>query len=362
MKIVYVYADTEEEWNSSEWRCAIPARALNRTNRHQAHLLGIEEFARQTTAANQLCDWADIIVIQRNLFGPVLGAMQYWKARDKTLVVDFDDAYQLMHPSNLNYSFWLQGISRQPGKLVMDPPPLNQFKWGLRMAHAGVTPSKRLCDDWKAFNDIVYLPNYIELQHYQNNAAEAHDGIIIGWGGSISHLQSFQDSGVIPALKKVCRARPNVKVMVCGNDARVIESIPVSARQKLFHPWVPYQQWPSVLAKFDIGLAPLSGEYDERRSWIKVLEYMVMKIPWVASDYPPYQDFRKHGWLVNNQPDAWERVLLDMVDHLADYKQEAAHEPYLMGLSLSIDENIENVASIYSNIFERVLGKSIILA
>jgi glycosyltransferase involved in cell wall biosynthesis len=356
LKITYVYADSKEEWNCSEWRCAIPARAINGTSIHQADLISIADFVNQTPEARQTCEAADVIVVQRNLFGGVLSAIQHWKARDKTVIADFDDAYNYMPPTVKNYSFWIQGVvpnEGENGKIKMEkvvPSPLTQFKWGLKLVHAATVPSKRLADDWSAFCDIHYLPNYIDLENYENVTHNPHDGVIIGWGGSLSHLQSFIRSGVLEALKRVCRARKQVKVLVCGGDRRIYNKIPLPQEQKILAPWVPYSQWPNQLAQFDIGIAPLYGKYDDRRSWIKVLEYMVLKIPWVASESPAYQDLRPNGWLVKNNPSAWERVLLDMVDHLDDYKAEAARGPYLFGLSQGIVENVDKLIDTYTAI------------
>jgi len=360
MNLVYVYADNKSEWNCSEWRCAIPARAINRTARHRAKLVSIDDFRLNTVEAQEVCQAADLIVVQRNLYDLVLSSMQHWKARDKAVVVDFDDAYQLLPSNHPNYAFWNQGIINLPNIPVqkLDPPPLTQFKWGLRLAHAATVPSKRLADDWQSFTDVHYLPNYIDLKVYENAVQEKHTGVIIGWGGSVSHYQSFTESGVLAALKKVCNARPQVTVMVCGNDRRVFDLLQVPARQKVHQPWVNYAEWPGILAKFDIGLAPLSGDYDERRSWIKVLEYMVMKIPWVASEGSAYQELKHFGWLVKNTPKAWERILLDMVDHINDYKNEAAGEPYLFGIGQNIDENVNRVISIYENIYKKAFGKT----
>ncbi len=356
MKIVYVYADNLQEWNCSEWRCAVPARAINRAGRHSAEMLSINDFSLTTPQAQSICSSADIIVVQRNLFGSVLSAVQHWKARDKILVADFDDAYNLMPSSNGSYRFWHDGIvNRADGSQdKLDPAPLTQFKWGLRLVHAATVPSKRLADDWHNYAEMYYLPNYIDLEKYQNVRRESHKGIIIGWGGSVSHLQSFMGSGVMTALQQVCRTRPQVKVMVCGNDKRVFDALPIPEEQKILQPWVPYNEWANVLAKFDIGLAPLHGTFDERRSWIKVLEYMVMKIPWVASEGPAYQDLRPYGWLVKNTSGAWERVLLDMVDHLENYKEEASQGPYFFGISQGIDENVDKIIQTYSEITRRV--------
>lgn len=364
MKIVYVYADNPQEWNCSEWRCAVPARAINRTRRHSARLVSIADFAMNSSPARDACDDADIIVVQRNLIEGVLSAIQHWKARDKVVVADFDDAYNLMRPSNPAYPYWGQGMAKEIradseiGWSKIEPPPLTQFKWGLRLVHAATVPSRRLASDWQAYAEMHYVPNYIDLEKYQDITLEPHEGVVIGWGGSMTHLESFTGSGIIEALQRVCRARPQVRVMVAGADARLLAQLPIPAEQKIQQPWVPYADWARTLAKYDIGLAPLHGPYDERRSWIKALEYMVMKIPWVASEGAPYRELHPYGWLVKNTPSAWERILLDMVDHLADYKRTAAVEPYLYGISQSIDENIEKVLLEYRMIASAARGES----
>jgi hypothetical protein len=355
MHIVYVFADTAREWNCSEWRCAVPARAINTTRRHTASLLSLLDFAHNTSAAQTACRPADVIVVQRNLVGPVLSAMQHWKARGKTVLADFDDAYDLMPPSNPGYRFWHQHLATDPDgqEVRIAPPPLTQFKWGLRLAHAATVPSKRLADDWREYAQVEYVPNYIELDNYLLARREPHEGVILGWGGSLSHLQSFTGSGLLAALKRVCRARPQVKVMICGGDRRIFDQLPLPPAQKILMPWTKYADWPRQMAAFDIGLAPLHGAYDERRSWIKVLEYMVMKIPWVASEGPAYHDLRRMGWLVRNTPNAWERILLDMVDHLADYADEAGREAHLFGLSQSSAANAESLVATYEQVIER---------
>lgn len=121
MHIVYVYANSSEEWNSAEWRCAIPARAIQRSRLHTAQLLDIQSFAQNTPQAQKACLEADVIVIQRDLFGPVLNPIQRWKARDKIVIADFDDAYQLMPATDKDYHFWVEGKRNNKG---LNPPLL----------------------------------------------------------------------------------------------------------------------------------------------------------------------------------------------------------------------------------------------
>jgi len=364
MKIVYVYADNQREWNCSEWRCAVPARAINRTKGHQAVMLWIEDFMRTSPAAVEACHDADVIVVQRNLFGPTLAAIQHWKARDRVVIADFDDAYDLMPPSVGSHDFWKLGIASENGTRLenvkrIDPPPVTQFRWGLRLVHAASVPSKRLADDWSAYTSMYYVPNYIDLENYTSVEPTPHEGIHIGWGGSLSHFDSFNHDAILTALKQVCRSRPQVKILINGSNQEIFNLLPVPARQKILRPWVPYAQWPSELANYDIGLAPLNGAYDDRRSWIKVLEYMVMKIPWIASEGPAYHELRPYGWLVENNARTWERVLLDSIDHLEDYRKEAGREAYLYGISQSIDGNIDKVLAAYAEIIKNATGKQL---
>lgn len=355
MHIVYVYADSSDEWNSAEWRCAIPARAIQRSRLHTAQLLDIQSFAQNTPQAQKACLEADVIVIQRDLFGPVLNAIQRWKARDKIVVADFDEAYQLMPATDKDYHFWVEGKRNkkglnQPASVeILDPSPLMQFKWGLRLVHAATVPSARLAEDWNVFTEVHHLPNYLEIDRYLEVRPQAHEGIVIGWGGGPTHLQSFTESGVLEALKNVCSARRHVRVMICG-DERVFQALAVPAEQKIFKPWVSYSLWPQQLACFDIGLAPLFGPYDQRRSWVKIIEYMAMKIPWVASEGPAYYGLRSYGWMVQNKCNTWERILFDMVDNINGHKLEAASDPFLFSLGQSIDQNIDKILALYQSI------------
>ena len=172
MKLVYFYADSSQEWNCSEWRCAIPARAINRCAGHSAELLYVGEFAGQTSRARTICSEADVIVVQRLLFGQVLDAIQYWRARGKTVVADFDDAYDVMPPSNPSYRYWGEGVARVLGNggqyqwVRLDRSPLDEFRRGLGLVSAATVPSRQLVRDWQQATPVFLLPNYLDLEKY----------------------------------------------------------------------------------------------------------------------------------------------------------------------------------------------------
>jgi hypothetical protein len=364
MIITYVYADNNVEWNTSNWRCVIPARAINRTGRHTAHLMSIIDFNKRMRESEYLCEQSDVIVVERNFALDTLGNILRWKSKGKVVVGNFDDAYQLMPPTNTSYPYWHKGEVRytdnQGHEMIqyVKPRPLAQFVWALRLLDAITVSSRLLVEDWKAYTDAYYFPNYFEINNYLKAAAPAHEGVVIGWGGSMSHLESFADGAILTALKQVCKQRPQVKVMIVG-DKRIFDMLDVPEQQKIHQSFVSYEVWPNVISGFDIGIAPLHGAYDARRSWIKPMEYSLLKMPWIASDNPAYEEIRSYGVLVRNNTTAWTDAMVDMVDHLDDHRRRAAGEPYQFALKQSSDENVNRMLEIFADIYEKAAGVKI---
>jgi len=356
-----VYADSPQEYNTSNWRCVMPADAINRQGKHEAYLINTNQLTRNQEEVKELLHRADIIVIERNLFGDTLTMLQYWKVRNKIVASNFDDAYDRMHPTNRAYNFWETGevtITTPDGKESKDhvlPKPLSQFKWGLRMVAGIMMPSKVLVDDWKDYSKTYYMPNYVDLKTYrgvEKPEKENKDEIIIGWGGSLSHVQSFKDSGVLKALKKICVDFPNVKVMIAG-DKRVFDEIDLPEDKKVFQNFVPHSEWAKLVSNFDIGLAPLCGEYDQRRSWIKPLEYMLLKIPWIASDNKSYDELKPYGKVIENRYDVWRKEIAETITNLEEHRKFAKGEPYKFAIKQDVDKNVDKIIATFQEIIKK---------
>ena len=364
MNITYVYADSANEWNSSEWRCAVPARAINAAGRHKAFLVSIRDFANNSDAAKCACGVSDIIVVQRSFFvAPVSSRIRQWQTAGKTVIGDFDDAFNYMPKSNAGYKYWIQGKYSQRDKngktqwIKIRPHPLDQFREGLSILDAVTVSSELLVKDWEKFTQSIhYLPNYIQLNRYSGEFPEVHGEIIIGWGGSATHLESFQGSKIMPALQRICREYSNVRIMICANDPALLDSFPFPAAQLLHQPFVAVDEWPDVLSRFDIGLAPLHGRYDDRRSWIKVLEYLVMGIPWIASNAPPYAMFGDYGLLVENTAESWLGALRELVENIGKYRERARGEAYQYGAAQDINLNVSSIINLYQRCCNKVIA------
>lgn len=354
--VSFVYADKGLELNTSVWRCIIPARALSKVG-YGVSLVPVELFQQNTPEAEEACNSSDIIIVERNLFGDTLTRMIFWIARGKVVLVNYDDDYAGIEATNMSYEYWHDGTitatneeTKEEKKLYVFPHPMWQYKLGLKLAHAQLVSSKQFIKKYKKYSPVYYLPNYFETQYYINFEKEKRDHIVIGWGGSLSHLQSFKDSGVLGALKLICEQKPNVKVLICG-DPRVFEAMDLPEDKKLFQEYVQYEQWGSVIAqKFDIGIAPLAGEYDQYRSWIKPIEFMLTKTPFVASKGRAYQDIAEYCNLVDNTENAWFTRLSEMIDNLEQENVLIAGKPFNFALEQDVDKRVFDIAKLLEDI------------
>ena len=358
MNVLYLYADYigTKDWNVAHWRCEIPTKAFQKSFAHDARMMYVEDWANEQEPGNS--EWADVIVIQRLAVGVALIAIEYWKARGKTVILDVDDAYHQIPKANIGYTYWREGIVQYNvnGRMVptkLKIMPVEQLWWGGKLCHAVASPSRMLLEDWsKVVDKTILIPNYPETNDYLKVAKPVpkEDEIIIGWGGGRSHNDSWRHSNVIPALMQLMIKRPQVKLCVAGGVRDILGAIKQrNPNARVFaKPWEAFDSWPPTLAQFQIGLIPLYGRYDDYRSPIKALEYGLMGIPWVGSDSPTLGDFRDYGRVVRNSKQEWYEALLDMVDNLQEYqdKQKGAFD---LAVSMDINKNLEYIVSSYES-------------
>lgn len=352
---MYVYADTPVEWNCSEWRALGPSDTLNRLGKHRAKLVHVQGFLNYLDSAMQdIVAPCDIIIFQRNLVtAHAFDAMEYWQGMGKPVAVDLDDAYPILPWSNPAHAFWIQNVHK------MEPDPIAMLEEGLRRSDGLIAPNRLLLADWKHATRGYYLPNFARGEWWKAipNRADAkkardlpNDRIIIGWGGSVSHYDSWWGSGIRQAAENVSRRHPEVLWMICGNDKRIYDQLPVSWGQKVWQPGVQPDQWPSVVACFDIGVAPLYGPYDQRRSWIKGLEYILAGVPWIGSTGEPYSDLANMGRLVEPVANDWEAALETYVTNIKQL-QESSQQLAKVGQQWFI----ENQQQMYEVTYETII-------
>ncbi|NMB53331.1 MAG: glycosyltransferase family 4 protein [Leptolinea sp.] len=364
MNFIFVCPESEELKNCVERRCVAPARAINRTGRYSADLIGWRDFVTDAPEVQDLLKRSDYIIIHRGLWSPLLTRIQHWKARDKTIIADFVDAYQLMDEDELAdvHDLEINGGIRADDPVVDQTPLLTQLKWTLQLTHGATTPSQRLCDDWNPYSRTLFLPDYIDLDRLNLISPQDHEGINLGWFGTIRRLHRMKKSGIMTALEAVCQMRRNARIIFYVDHPEAVGSLGLPADQVEIVGWNTTGGWQKQLSRIDIGLVPMIGDLEQRSGCSPILEFMALKIPWIASQGAAVYDLQSYGWIVENTAEAWLKAAIEMIDYLNDYRSEAAITPYLYALSKSLEENVQSVVdtfvrlgSLYST---RPLGSS----
>ncbi|HMX76139.1 MAG TPA: hypothetical protein PKE35_17935 [Anaerolineales bacterium] len=354
MVITYIHSNHLADQIRVQVRCRNMVDAINRTGTHRAYLLDLASFVQNTPLAQRLCLESDLLIIHRYLYGPILSAIQYWKARDKTVIADFDQAVNYLTEDMPAFPFWHEGLpwedSGFDGHSTIEPTPFEQFKWGLALVDAATVSSVRLVDDWSHVTNIFRIPDFVNSHHYpllnQNHGNEIWIGM-----GNCTGYESFKKSGLAEALENVCRKRPQVRLVLPGSDES-IGLLNIGASQlNVFFPHC-FEDWVGILLELDIGLAPIHGNYSLRLDSYDLLEFMIAKIPWIASETPALQKLSQLGQWTQNTPSAWEHAILNTVDQLSVKQRNAAGAPFLYALSQDIGANVTKVLQVYSIIMQ----------
>jgi hypothetical protein len=384
LRVLFVYADSPSEWNCSQWRQLTPSNAMNRQqeNGWSAALMHYTGFLSTipTVGGDDIPEknkvaLADLIIFQRNIVIPeAIEAIKYWQALGKPVVIDLDDAYHILPPSNPAFNFWIKGageldtvevFSKLNGKVnIPTSRALTFLEDGLKVSAGLISPNRNLLNAWShcVGDKKYYLQNYAEKEWWEDlppredvkKKMGLENKIVIGWGGSVSHLDSFWGSGLYQALTHICHQHPNVVIKICGSDERLTTGLQgVSTYQIIRQYGVPPNLWPEQVRSFDIGLAPLFGFYDQHRSWIKGIEYLLAGTPWVGTIGGPdgtYADLQGLGYLIENDSWAWENTLKKIIDNLEAEQNKAEALIPMAQKRFIIDHNLDIFATVYHKI------------
>lgn len=221
-------------------------------------------------------------------------------------VMDDDDNTFAIEPENPfwtnmteEHAFYMQRINRTSPYITTTTENLKQ-----------VFSERSECDA-----KVFVLPNYIP-DSYTETEPEDNGRIDIGYFGGAGHYIDFEQTGIIPALRRIMHEHKNVHFTSVG--VPIQEYLP-KARYHLED--VVYGRkfvtdlFPTL--KFDIGLAPLRKTiFADGKSNIKWQEYTRMGAAFVGSNAGPYKTIKKGtGLLVENDEDSWYKALKEVVEN-----------------------------------------------
>jgi hypothetical protein len=354
MKIVFVHP-SGIQYTDVNWRYQAFLIALKQRYHSEVLMMDENKFSEKISESSMECRNADVIILDIRVGIHSAQMMQHWRARDKTIVIDLSTPV-VYNVSDHTYQI---GPSIFPSDTGQPIPPITIDKekliWTLKIADGVITNSRVMMEEWSGMIDIFYLPDFLDLDKFLIHPYESHSGIHIGIKiYEENNNKKLAEVGLLSALEVIGSQYEQVKVILFGEHPHFAHLLKLPSKQKLFLPPLELMQWQFILPSLDIGVLPKSSAFDQRCGREDVLELMAMQIPWVASDGMWCHELRQYGWLVQNKPGAWERVLEDMVDDLDTYRHESS-EAYLYSLGQGIDENVEKLASICTSIRSHIL-------
>ena len=314
MEALFLFADLPQELNTSVYRIQIPAKYLKKAG----HNLSVKHISEL-----DLSEVPEVVLLERIVTPEMVELLRL--AGVKHLIVTFDDHYGLIpKDSPDSYHYW-------KGKKLSGPKGIDEFKQALGMVDQVIVPSQLLVRDFfsSAKGKIAYVPNYYDPEVWEmaqsdsaatlaiaskNKATLAPNSLVIGWGGSRQHGASWRGCKLADGLfhlKKLYGDRVQISVYARAAD----ESLERAKVSFLSYPWVKFEEWPKHIATFDIGLLPLSGEYDRRRSNLKAIEYGLAGIPWVGNlEYSEPYSGCQGGLFTSDNPKAWLAALSKLIE------------------------------------------------
>lgn len=315
MKVLWAYADlSEKEWNTSGHRIYYPSKILQEAG-HECKITHTTSLFTSSVVSSpevrEAMDWANVVVIERLLMSDIHATIRFLREKGKKVFCTFDDAYHLM-PGSVSRGTWRGGKKALDGRGSI----LNEFREGLRLCDGALVPSKLLADDYRPYQpNMQYVPNYLYPRLWENLPDNNPNIITIGWGGTSQHDISWSDSGIIAALGILCRKYHNLVVHIQPPYPNVVARMENAGVRYQLADWQVFEEWPKTVAQFHIGVAPLAGNYDSRRSNLKILEYATVGIPWVATDDYPYREC-EGGILVRNKIKDWTSALDEVIQKI----------------------------------------------
>lgn len=258
---------------------------------------------------------ADVVVMQRILSEERYDTLCALQASGVAVVVEIDDDFHAIHKRNPAWhgtnGLGQEGIHRD---------------WLMRAcarADLVTVSTPALAARYGQHGRVQVLANYVPARYLDIvKPADRLPGTAVGWSGStVTHPDDLDTTcGQIARLV----ADLGCRFEVIGTGYRVKEALDL-ATTPLSTGWLPLEEYPTQLARLDVGIVPLARNlFNEAKSHLKGLEMAAVGVPFVATPTGPYQDLARAGiGIVATTPDDWYTHCRRLVLH-ADARQALA--------------------------------------
>jgi O-antigen biosynthesis protein len=280
-----------------------------------SHLTG-HQVHFTTAAAPELWKQYDLAVIQRASSDDMMLLIDYLNKAGVPIVMDIDDNIHCMAPSNPAFVVYSNGKEAT-----------RQFEEAMSKVALVTTSTADLAQEYAKFRpDMVVLGNHIAQEQFDAMAPKEISGrpkvdgqIRIGYAAGCAHMGDV--AMIRRPLEKIARKYPQVKLVFFGclppwqkvpedliGQIEFNPGIEPNEKEGELPPQFMERYYKHVESlQLDIGIAPLeSTTFNRCRSFVKALEYGMLGIPVVASNFGPYREYRKLGGTILTAGDGRE--------------------------------------------------------
>ncbi len=274
---------------------------------------------------------ADVMLLPRVANEEWLKIMSDWKNIGKKVVVDFDDDIFNVSPFSPHYEdhglesftstkngievkLWEAGKNLDVEK---NKKSLDIIKKALALADMVTVTTPILAEAYKPYSDnVVVLPNCIDLDLWQKMDLKSNDEIRLFWAGGSSHYEDWLI--MTEVLPVIMDKYPQVKLVFMGMWEFAFKDIDPKRIER--HKWVHMSAYPYKVASLNptIGMIPLvDNQFNRAKSPIKWVEMGALEVPCVTSLVSPYKEIgTPHNgiFIENNSVNGWIKGLSLLIE------------------------------------------------
>jgi glycosyltransferase involved in cell wall biosynthesis len=186
--------------------------------------------------------------------------------------------------------------------------------------------------------EVRIVENYVASEFIEQATRERPDNerLVVGWIAAGEHMHDVNELGLRDTLRRLLDAHEDVEFRSVGVD------LGLDRERYRYLGYVPFRELAALVAGFDVGIAPIVDEpFNRARSNIKLKEYGILGIPWLASPIGPYAGYseREGGRLVPD--DGWYEALERIVQRPRE-RRKLAKRALKWARTQTIERNAEH--------------------
>ncbi|MDQ0359816.1 glycosyltransferase [Breznakia pachnodae] len=162
--------------------------------------------------------------------------------------------------------------------------------------------------------NTIIIPTVDDTRKYEPYYSDTYNNKIIGWLGSSSTIDNLDL--IITPINKVIERHPNIKFVYISDDPKDYLS---KIKNSYFVKWSA-DTYLDEISKFTIGIMPLkSNDYNKGKCGFKLIQYLNMKKPVIASNVGVNEKIVDNYGYVINQESEWKTYIEEVLENQEKY-------------------------------------------